>query len=60
MAVANSIAGMYWFLVLGSALLTAGIFGFGGQMLRARGALNVDEGKLGEESGLMQISSGLG
>ena len=50
LSVANSIAGMYWFLVIGSALLTAGIFGFGGQMLRARGALNVDEAKLGEKA----------
>ena len=45
LAVANSIEGMYWFLVIGSAFLTAGIFGFGGQMLRARGALNVDVGE---------------
>jgi len=45
LSVANSIEGMYWFLVIGSAFLTAGIFGFGGQMLRARGALNVDVGE---------------
>ncbi len=52
LALANSMAGMYWFLVIGSALLTAGIFGFGGQMLRARGALpgNADDAKLGEKA----------
>ena len=52
LALVNSIAGMYWFLVIGSAFLTAGIFGFGGQMLRARGALagGVDEAKLGEKA----------
>ena len=52
LAVANSIAGMYWFLVVGSAALTAGIFGFGGQMLRTHGALpgHVDEAKFGEKA----------
>ena len=37
LAVTNSIEGMYWFLVIGSGLLSAGILGFGGQMLRTRG-----------------------
>ena len=52
LAVGNSIAGMYWFLVVGSAALTAGVFGFGGQMLRTHGALPgpVDEAKFGEKA----------
>lgn len=52
LAIGNSIAGMYWFLVVGSALLTAGIFGFGGQILRTHGALPgpVDEAKFGEKA----------
>ncbi|MCZ6635531.1 MAG: phosphocholine cytidylyltransferase family protein [bacterium] len=37
-AVLNSIAGMYWFLIIGSIFLCAGIFGFGGHMLRTQGA----------------------
>ena len=36
LALADSIAGMYWFLIIGSGLLCAGIFGYGGHMLRVR------------------------
>ncbi|MDP6037592.1 MAG: NTP transferase domain-containing protein [Candidatus Latescibacteria bacterium] len=55
LALVNSIAGMYWFLVIGSVFLTAGIFGFGGQMLRTHGAWagstgNVSDEKLGEKA----------
>jgi hypothetical protein len=38
LALLNNIAGMYWFLTIGSVFICAGIFGFAGQMLRTRGA----------------------
>jgi CDP-L-myo-inositol myo-inositolphosphotransferase len=37
LALANHVVGMYWFMVIGSGLLSAAIFGFGGLMLRTRG-----------------------
>lgn len=36
-ALVNSVEGMYWFFIIGSTLLCAGIFSYGGQMLRSRG-----------------------
>lgn len=38
LALLNNIAGMYWFLTIGSVFICVGIFGFAGQMLRTRGA----------------------
>jgi phosphatidylglycerophosphate synthase len=37
LALLNSIAGMYWYLTIGSVFVCAAIFGFVGQMMRTRG-----------------------
>jgi len=54
LALLNSIEGMYWYLTLGSGILSAAIFGFGGHMLRTRGWATVpapgDAGKLAEKA----------
>ncbi|MDA0710050.1 MAG: NTP transferase domain-containing protein [bacterium] len=54
LALTDNIAGMYWFLTIGSGFLCAGIFGFAGQMMRTRGAWAntpvVDADKLAEKA----------
>lgn len=37
LALTDNLVGMYWFVVIGSGILSAGIFGFAGHMLRTRG-----------------------
>ncbi len=53
LAIANRLDAIYWIFTTGSILVTAGIFGYAGHMLRTKGVWPVAVGRQLEEEGLI-------